>query len=141
MFGKTPMDWSQLDREPGKSRHAFVKRLATLRRAHPVFTDVNGKDGVTWLDTAAKDAVTAFVRRNGRETVLVVQNWTRKSVTCAVSFSVSKRATASYLAPDETNRDVKGTIAPDPLLAKDATYSSSGGFTIGPLGYWISKVE
>ena len=141
MFGKTPMDWSQLAREPGKSRHAFVKRLAALRREHPAFTDVNGSDGLTWLDTTAEDAVTAFVRRNGRETILVVQNWTRKPVKCTVSFAVSKRATASYLAPDETDRDVKGTIAAEPLFARDASYSSDGGFTIGPLGWWISKVD
>ena len=141
MFGKTPMDWSQLAREPGKSRHAFVKRLAALRREHPAFTDVNGSDGLTWLDTTAEDAVTAFVRRNGSETILVVQNWTRKPVKCTVSFAVSKRATASYLAPDETDRDVKGTIAAEPLFVRDASYSPDGGFTIGPLGWWISKVD
>ena len=112
MFGKTPMDWSQLAREPGKSRHAFVKRLAALRREHPAFTDVNGSDGLTWLDTTAEDAVTAFVRRNGSETILVVQNWTRKPVKCTVSFAVSKRATASYLAPDETDRVYLGKGIP-----------------------------
>jgi len=58
-----------------------------------------------------------------------------------VSFVVSKRATASYLAPDETDRDVKGTIAPEPLFVRDASYSPDGGFAIGPLGWWISKVE
>ena len=141
MFGKTPMDWSQLDREPGKSRHALVKRLAALRREHPAFTDVNGTDGLTWLDTTAKDAVTAFVRRNGRETVLVVQNWTKKPVKCGVSFTVPKHATASYLAPDETDRDVKGTIAAEPLFARDAAYSPEEGFTVGPFGWWISKIE
>ena len=81
------------------------------------------------------------MRRNGRETILVVQNWTRKPVKCTVSFAVSKRATASYLAPDETDRDIKGTVAAEPIFARDASYSSDGGFTIGPLGWWISKVD
>ena len=141
MFGRTPMDWTQLDREPGMSRHAFVKRLAALRREHRVFTDVNGSDGLTWLDTTAEDAVTAFVRRNGRETILVVQNWTRERVECTVSFAVPKRETASYLAPDETDRDVRGAIAPEPLFVRDATCSPDGGFTIGPLGWWVSRVD
>ena len=141
MFGKTPMDWAQLNREPGKSRHALVKRLAALRREHTAFTDVNGTDGLTWLDTPAKDSVTAFVRRNGRETILVVQNWTKKPVKCSVSFTVPKHATASYLAPDETDRDVKGTIVPEQLFSRDASYSPEEGFTIGPFGWWISKVE
>ncbi|MBR4172678.1 MAG: hypothetical protein IKR48_13590 [Kiritimatiellae bacterium] len=141
MFGKTPMDWSQLEREPGKTRHAFVQRLAALRREHSVFTGLNGKEGLTWLDTTAKDAVSAFVRRNGHETVIVVQNWTRKPATCKVSFQVQKRATASYLAPDETDRNVKGSISQYPILVKDTTYSQTDGFSIGPLGYWISKVE
>ena len=48
---------------------------------------MNGKDGLTWLDTTKKDACTAFVRRNGRETMLVVQNWTGQPVKCGVSFN------------------------------------------------------
>ena len=140
MFGKTPMDWSQLDREPGKSRHSLVESLARLRREHSAFTDVNGAEGLTWLDTTANDDVTAFVRRNGRETILVVQNWTGKPVNCKVSFSVPRRKAASYLAPDETDRNVKGTIATEPLFARAASRSSDGVFSIGPFGWWISEV-
>ena len=112
-----------------------------MRRENSVFTDVNGRDGLTWLDTTAKDSVTAFVRRNGRETVLVVQNWTRNTVTFKVSLTVPKRKTASYLAADETDRDVKGVIAAEPLFARDASYSSDTGFAIGSFGCWISKIE
>ena len=140
MFGKTPMDWSQLGREPGKSRHALVKRLAALRREHSAFTDVNGEDGLTWLDTTAEDSVTAFVRRNGRETILVIQNWTEKPVKCNVSFSVPRRKTASYLAADETDRDVKGIIAAEPLMSKDAKFDGGKAFELGPWGFWISNV-
>ena len=140
MFGKTPMDWSQLDKEPGKSRHALVRRLAMMRRENRVFTDVSGKDGLTWLDTTAKDYVSAFVRRNGRDTVLVVQNWTDKPVSCEVSFSVPKIKTASYLASDETDRAVKGAAVAEPILVRDAVYSPDEGFSFGPFGWWISEV-
>ena len=141
MFGKTPMDWTQLDREPGKSRHALVKRLAALRREHSAFTDINGEEGLTWLDTTANDSVTAFVRRNGRETMLVVQNWTGKDVRCDVSFAVPKRKTASYLAADEENRDVKGDISPAAVYSKDAEFVGGTAFCLGAWGSWISKVH
>ena len=141
MFGKTPMDWTQLDREPGKSRHALVKRLAALRREHSAFTDINGEGGLTWLDTTANDSVTAFVRRNGRETMLVVQNWTGKDVRCDVSFAVPKRKTASYLAADEENRDVKGRVSPDAVYSKNAEFVGGTTFRVGAWGAWISKVH
>ena len=140
MFGKTPMDWSQLDREPGKSRHAFVKRLAALRREHSAFTDVNGEEGLTWLDTTAKDSVTAFVRRNGRETILVVQNWTEKPVKCEVSFKVAPPKLPSYLAPDATDRDVKGEISLKPLISKGAQFAGGKTFELGSWGFWISNM-
>ena len=141
MFGRTPVDWSQLEREPGRSRCALVKRLAALRRDNPVFTDVNGAEGLTWLDTTAPDAATAFVRRNGRDTVLVVQNWTAQPVECTVSFDVPPARTASYLAPDETDRGVRGAVAPEPLFARDARPSGPRSFALGPWGFWISRVE
>ena len=136
------MDWTQLDREPGRSRHALVKALAAMRRDNPVFTDVNGADGLVWLDTSAPESVTAFVRRSGRDAALVVLNWTDSPVVCEVSFDVPKAATASYLAPDETDRSIRGDIAPEPLFARDASYSPNDGrFTIGPFGCWISKIR
>ena len=141
MFGKTPMDWTQLKREPGRSRFALVKALAAMRRDNPVFTDVNGADGLVWLDTSAPESVTAFVRRNGRDAAIVVQNWTDRSVTCDVSFNVPKAATAYYLAPDETDRRVRGDIAPEPLFTRDASYSPSTRFSLGPFGCWISRLR
>jgi len=96
MFGRTPVDWSQLEREPGRSRCALVKRLAALRRDNPVFTDVNGAEGLTWLDTTA---------------------------------------------PDETDRGVRGAVAPEPLFARDARPSGPRSFALGPWGFWISRVE
>ena len=140
MFGRTPMDWSQLDREPGTSRHELVRRLISLRREHSVVTDINGKDGLTWLDTTAPEACTAFVRRNGRETVLVVQNWTDKPVECGVSFKVENAKVAYYLAPDETDRSVTGRVARTPLFARNAVHSADGTFSLGPWGWWISDV-
>ena len=136
------MDWSQLDREPGRSRFALVRTLAAMRRDNPVFTDVNGSDGLTWLDTSAPESVTAFVRRNGRDAALVIQNWTDKAVVCDVSFDVPKTATASYLAPDETDRTIRGEITQEPLFARDASFSPSDGrFAIGPFGCWLSKIR
>ena len=140
-FGKTPMDWTQLKREPGRSRFELVKALAAMRQDNPVFTDVNGSDGLVWLDTSVPESVTAFVRRNGRDAAIVVQNWTDKSVACAVSFDVPKAATASYLAPEETDRSVHGDIAPEPLFTRDASYLPDSRFTIGPFECWISKIR
>ena len=141
MFGKTPMDWTQLEREPGQSRHALVRQLADMRRTHSVFTDVNGCDGLAWLDTTAPESVTAFVRRNGHDTVLVVQNWSDKLVECEVSFTVPKAAVPWYLASDDTDCDVKGTVSATPILARSAEFVPEHGFSIGPWGCWISEVK
>ena len=141
MFGKTPMDWSQLDREPGRSRHALVKRLAKIRRDNPVFTDVNGEDGLTWLDVSAKDSATAFVRRNGRDAVIVVQNWTDKPVDCSVSFTVEKKKSTHFsVVADDTDFSVKGAVSPEAIYARDAKFNGGLSFSLGPWGCWISKV-
>ena len=141
MFGKTPMDWSQLDREPGRSRHALVRRLAAMRAGNGVFTDVNGEEGLLWLDTTSGGSVTAFVRRNGRQTVLVVQNWTSNRVDCSVSFKVPRRNRPFHLAADEEDRDVKGRVSPVAIHSKNAEFAGGLAFRIGAWGCWISKVE
>ncbi len=141
MFGKTPMDWTQLDREPGKSRHALVKELAALRRTHDSFTAVNGKDGLTWLMTSSAHEVSAFARRGGEETLLVVQNWTDKTITCEVNFKAPPESYPSYIAMEKINRDVKGTIDPTPLHAYDAKHLEGRRFTLGPWGRWIGRVK
>ena len=141
MFGRTPMDWSQLEREPGKSRHAFVKRLAEIRRTHPAFTSVNGVDGLTWLDTTAPEKVSAFVRRGKGETVLVVQNWTAEETSCEVSFDVPDNAVLSYIAIEGVDRNVRGTIAAKPLLAKSATQTGTRSYALGPYGFTIVEVK
>ena len=135
------MDWSQLDREPGRSRHALVKRLAEIRRDNPVFTDVNGEDGLTWLDVSAKDSATAFVRRNGRDAVIVVQNWTDKPVDCSVSFTVEKKKSTHFsVVADDTDFSVRGAVSPEAIYARDAKFNGGLSFSIGPWGCWISKV-
>ena len=141
MFGKTPMDWSQLERDAGQSRHALVRRLAALRREHPAFTAANGIDGLVWLDTTAPEQVTAFVRRGKGETVLVVQNWSGESAVCDVSFAVPKPARPSYLAADDTDRDVKGHLADEPLLVRDARRTGVRSFALGPWGVVVVPVE
>ena len=141
MFGKTPMDWTQLDREPGKSRHALVRRLAALRRGHPALTAANGIDGLVWLDTSAPDAVSAFVRRGGGETLLVVQNWTEKETACDISFKVSAASLPSYLSQEEVDRDVKGEIADEPLLAHGVRKTGPRSFALDPWGYAVFPVK
>ena len=91
----------------------------------------NGREGLTWLDTTKKDACTAFVRRNGRETMLVVQNWTGQPVKCGVSFNVANAKVAYYLAADETDRSVRGKVSATPLFSRGATYSADGTFSLG----------
>ena len=141
MFGHTPMDWSQLDREPGASRHALVKELAAMRRDHPVFTDANGSDGLVWLDTSAPEAATVFVRRSGNGTVLVAQNWTGRNVSCDVSFDIPAKETPWYLAADEPVRRVRGTVSTLPLHARSARLAGPRSFALGPWGCWISEVK
>ena len=119
MFGKTPMDWSQLDREPGKSRHALVRRLAEIRRTHSALTSVNGVDGLTWLDTTAPDSVSAFVRRGKGETDNSIQ---------------------SYIVVEGLDRNVRGTIASEPLLARKATRTGVRRYKLGPYGFAIVNV-
>jgi 1,4-alpha-glucan branching enzyme len=141
MFGKTPMDWSQLDSEVGKKRHALVRRLAALRKEHHAFTEVNGIDGLVWLDTTQPNEVSAFVRRCKGETLLVVQNWTGKEVSAEVSFAVSASSLPSYLAQEKVDRDVKGTIADKILLSNNARKTGSRAFTLGPWGYAILPIK
>ena len=141
MFGKTPMDWTQLAREPGKSRHALVKRLAGLRRAHPAFTAVNGIDGLTWLDTTAPDQVSAFVRRGRGETVLVVQNWTAKETTCEISFQAPKSSVPSYIVAEDVDRDVKGILVDTPLLSRAAEKKGLRSFVLGPWGFALFEIK
>jgi len=141
MFGKTPMDWSQLDREPGKSRHAFVKKLASLRREHPAFTAVNGIDGLTWLDTTEPNKVSAFVRRGKGETVLVVQNWTGEAVSCEISFKAPKSSVPSYIVAEDVDRDVKGIIAKEPFFARGAEKTGDRRFKLEPWGFIVVEVK
>lgn len=141
MFGKTPMDWSQLDRAPGRARHVLVKELAHLRREHPALTAVNGRDGLIWLDTTKPDAVSAFARRGGGETLLVVQNWTGREVSCDVSFAAPKESVPSYIVAENVDRDVKGAVDPAPLHARRAKHTAPRAFTLGPWGCWVSRVK
>ena len=141
MFGKTPLDWTQLDREPGASRHALVKELAHLRHAHPAFTARNGKDGLIWLDTKASEAVSAFARRTESETILVVQNWTAREVSCEISFAAPKDAVPSYIVAEDVDRDVKGTISEAPLHSRSAHKTGRQAFALGPWGCWISTIR
>ena len=80
------------------------------------------------------------MRRNGRETILVVQNWTEKPVKCEVSFKVAPPKLPSYLAPDATDRDVKGEISLKPLISKGAQFAGGKTFELGSWGFWISSM-
>jgi cyclomaltodextrinase / maltogenic alpha-amylase / neopullulanase len=142
MFGKTPMDWAQLGREPGKSRHALVKELAALRAGHAAFTDLNGRDGLSWLDVTATNSVTAFVRRakDGKQ-IVVVQNWKNAAVTTDVSFAVAPEPVPSYLAAERVDRSVKGVLAAKPLLSRGAEKTGDRSFRLAPYGFAVYEVE
>lgn len=141
MFGKVPMDWGQLSTEPGKRRHALVRELTALRAAHPAFTDVNGKRGLSWLDVSAPDAATAFVRRakDGAQ-VVVVQNWTDREVVVDVDFDVPPEAIPDYLSVARTDRSVRGTLADAPLLARRAERTGARAFRLGGFGFAVYAV-
>jgi len=141
MFGKTPMDWTQLDAGVCKERRAFVKALAKLRASHPAFTDFNGKAGLSWLDVTHPEAVTAFVRRakDGRQ-VVVVQNWTAKPVETELTFAVKPDDIPNYLEVPRVDRSVKGALAEKPLLSRRAERVGARGFRLGAFGFAVYEV-
>ena len=142
MFGKTPLEWETLRSPVGQARHALVKKLAELRRTIPAFTAKNGAAGLTWLDVTQEKDVTAFVRRAGDETVLVVQNWRNREVETEVSFAVPPQKVPSYIALDNPpDRSVKGVVADAPLIAKRAERTGARSFRLGPYGFTVVRVE
>ncbi len=142
MFGKTPMDWTQLGREPGRSRHAFVKTLAALRRDHAAFTDFNGRAGLAWLDVTATNSVTAFVRTaKGGERIVVVQNWTNKDVATDVSFEAPPDVWPDWVIAERVDRSVKGVLAEKPLLSRAAQKTGPRSFALGPYGFAVYPVK
>lgn len=141
MFGKTPLDWKARETPAGRRRAELVKRLSQLRRTRPAFTAANGHDGLAWLDTTRPEAVAAFVRRGGGETLLVLQNWTDKPAACDVSFTVPEGSYPSYLAVEKVDRDVKGTVLESPLIARDTNKTGARSFALGPFGYAVYEVK
>ena len=141
MFGKTPLDWAAMETSEGKRRHVLVKRLSELRRTRPALTAANGRDGLTWLETTAPDSITAFVRFGGGETLLVVQNWTDRPTKAEVSFRVTGDTVPSYIVAEDIDRNVKGAICGEPLLARDTKRTGAQAFRIGPFGYAIYEVK
>ena len=142
MFGKSPMDWSQLGREPGKSRHALVTRLARIRREHAAFTELNGRNGLSWLDVKGSAKVGAFVRRDrAGNQVVVVQNWGKEAAEVEIGFAVKPDPVPDYLSYKAVDRSVKGRFAEKPLLARAAERTGERTFRLGPYGYSITEIK
>ena len=141
MFGRTPFDWKALETPVGQRRHALVKRLSELRRTHPALTAVNGREGLVWHDVSAPDAVTAFVRRGGGETLFVIQNWTDRPVTTTVEFTVAGGERVSYVALEDPDRSLRGTFASEPLIARETKKTGPNSFALGPYGYAVYAVK
>ena len=55
-------------------------------------------------------------------------------------FKVAPPKLPSYLAPDATDRDVKGEISLKPLISKGAQFVGGKTFELGSWGFWISKI-
>ena len=141
MFGHTPLEWKTLETPGGQARHTLVKRLAELRRTISAFTAKNGSEGLTWLDVSDGKDATAFVRRDGKETVLVVQNWRNRAIETEVSFKVPPKQVPSYIALDNPpDLSVKGDLADEPLLAKRAERIGERKFKFGPYGFVVVRV-
>ena len=141
MFGKTPLDWSAQETPAGRRRRELVRRLAELRRTRPSLTAANGHDGLTWLDVTESKSVTAFVRRGGGETLLVLQNWTDRACDFEVSFNVPADAVPSYLAAEKVDRGVKGCVTGKPILSREATCLGERTFRLGSFGYAIYEIK
>lgn len=141
MFGKTPMDWSQLETGFGKERHEFVKKLAAMRAAYPAFTDLNGKKGLAFLDVTRPDAVTAFVRRakDGNQ-VLVIQNWTKEEIETEVSFKVKSHDVPDYLSVEAVDMSVTGTIEDAPITFRNTKRIGDRAFCIGSFGFAVYNI-
>jgi len=141
MFGRTPFDWSRLESPEGRARHALVRRLADLRAAHAVFTDLNGYEGLAWLDVDAPKDVTAFIRRNGKETVLVVQNWKDKSVDVKVNLETVEPDFPAYVVNDDpVDRRIKGKPADAPWFARGSEKTGPAAFRLAPYGFDIRPI-
>ena len=141
MFGKTPLDWSARETPAGRRRWSLVRRLAELRRTRPSLTAANGHDGLAWLDVTEPKSVTAFVRRGGGETLLVLQNWTDRACDFEVSFTVSAASVPSYLADEKVDRDVKGRVTGEPVLSREAERRGERAFRLGPFGYAVYEIK
>ena len=85
-------------------------------------------------------AFTPFVRRGKGETVLVVQNWTDAETDCEVKFDVPDNSIQSYIVVEGLDRNVRGTIASEPLLARKATRTGVRRYKLGPYGFAIVNV-
>ncbi len=143
MFGHTPIDWSLLDGDAGKARRALVRRLAELRAAHPVFTALNGYEGLAWLDVTSPREVTAFVRRmQGGEMILVVQNWSAKEVEATVKLDTAEPDLPYFVVNDDpVDRSVKGNPSDNPLMSRRSTKTGPATYRLGPHGFCIAVVE
>jgi len=81
IYDRFPVDWSKAATPAGQARRTLCRRLCELRHREAALTSGT----VTWLDSAEPDAVLAFQRVAGPETVLVLVNLTSHPVRPAVA--------------------------------------------------------
>ena len=86
------IDWTLLERIEGRMLHDFVRKLITLRRAHPVLRPDRFLRGSPTAGKAIKDVT--WLRRDGRE--MAPADW----------FASEQRFLGILLASEDTGRDV-----------------------------------
>ena len=141
MFGRTPLNWSELDTDYGKYRHALVQKLSAIRRAHPAFTAQSGFDGMIWLKTSSPDDTTAFIRRGEGETMFVVQNRSDRPQEITVDFELKAVTKTSYVVEDVPDRSLRGTFAAEPLVSRRAEKTGANTFKLGVYGFAVYQVK
>ncbi len=141
MFGRTPLDWSALETDYGRYRHALVQKLSAIRREHPAFTAVSGFDGMIWLQTSQPDDITAFVRRGKGETMFVVQNWSDRSVDVSVDFELKPVTKTTDTVEESPDRFLRGTFAAEPLISRRAEKTGANAFRLGAYGFAVYQVK
>jgi glycosidase len=96
LFERAPILWTMAERRPHVM--PYYRRLAELRRAHPVFT----RGEVRWLGNTDEARLLSFERHGAGESLLV-----------AINFS-SRPLQAAIHAPAGEYRDITPEFAPKP---------------------------
>jgi glycosidase len=108
LFYKLPIFWPIVKRRPEFPR--FYKQFITLRKAHTALT----RGTVEWLRNSGDSRVVSFARRDGREEIVVVVNFSN------TPFDGTVEAPAGGGAFNDITPDTREPLRPDATAAERA---------------------